>query len=217
MADKKEAPKDNGPVVEVGFIILVLIFLWVIWSTILNYLLVSRFGSYSTMWAAIIAWFIKYIYPVCILLGIVATILAIMSMVRNMSKLKDLKEAEDKIFGSDPDGVEVKEIVTPLNPKWEKAMSHLNSTNASEWRLAIIEADIMLDDMLRAQGHHGDSIGEMLKGIEKSDMLTLDYAWEAHKIRNEVVHSGSTYELSEREAKRVMSLFEAVFREFKMI
>lgn len=217
MADKKEAPKDNGPVVEVGFIILVLIFLWVIWSTILNYLLVSRFGSYSTMWAAILAWFIKYIYPFCILLGIVATILAIMSMVRNMSKLKDLKEAEDKIFGSDPDGVEVKEIVTPLNPKWEKAMSHLNSTNASEWRLAIIEADIMLDDMLRAQGHHGDSIGEMLKGIEKSDMLTLDYAWEAHKIRNEVVHSGSTYELNEREAKRVMSLFEAVFREFKMI
>lgn len=217
MADKKEGPKDNGPVVEVGFIILVLIFLWVIWSTILNYFLVSRFGSYGTIWAVMVAWFIKYIYPIIILLGIVSTILAIMSMVRNVSKLKDLKEAEKKVFGSDPDGTEVKEIIAPLNPKWEKAMSHLNSTNASEWRLAIIEADIMLDDMLRAQGHHGDSIGEMLKGIEKSDMLTLDYAWEAHKIRNEVVHSGSTYELSEREAKRVMSLFEAVFREFKMI
>ncbi|HRH25580.1 MAG TPA: hypothetical protein PLD99_01335, partial [Parcubacteria group bacterium] len=216
MADKKEAPKTD-PVVEVGFIILVLIFLWVIWSTILNYLLVSRFGSYSTMWEAVATWFIRYIYPIIILLGLVATILAIMSMVRNMSKLKALKEAEKKIFGSDPDGVLVKEVVAPLNPKWEKAMSHLNSTNASEWRLAIIEADIMLDDMLRAQGHHGDSIGEMLKGIERSDMLTLDFAWEAHKIRNEVVHSGSTYELNEREARRVMSLFEAVFREFKMI
>lgn len=217
MPPKKEAPKTNGPVVEIGFIIIVLIFLWAIWSNILNFLLVSRFGSYRAMWQAILNWFLKYIYPSLIVLGTVLTIFAIVGIFRTFQKLKALNKAEEEIYGSSVVGAVDIEDVKPKNDKWQKAIAHLSSTNSSEWRLAIIEADIMLDEMLRAQGHHGDSIGEMLKGIEKSDMLTLDAAWEAHRIRNEVVHSGSEYDLNEREAKRVMSLYEAVFREFKMI
>ena len=75
----------------------------------------------------------------------------------------------------------------------------------------------MLDELLRAQGYHGDSVGEMLKGVEKSDMLTLDNAWDAHKVRNQIAHAGSDYLLNERDAKRIITLFESVFKEFKII
>jgi deoxyadenosine/deoxycytidine kinase len=83
--------------------------------------------------------------------------------------------------------------------------------------VAIIEADIMLDEMLTALGYLGDGVGEKLKTVEPSNILTLDAAWEAHKVRNRIAHSGKDFELNQRETKRVVGLFESVFREFGMI
>lgn len=105
----------------------------------------------------------------------------------------------------------------PRNPKWEKVQAHINSENAGDWRLAILEADIMLDELLDAMKYRGESIGEKLKKIETSDFTTLQLAWEAHKIRNQVAHEGSEFLLSEPEARRVVKLYEAVFKEFQYI
>ena len=105
----------------------------------------------------------------------------------------------------------------PRNMKWEKVLEHISSPNPPEWRLAILEADILLDELLDALHYRGESMGEKLKKIEKSDFTTLDLAWEAHKIRNQVAHEGSEFLLSEREAKRVVSLYEEVFKEFRYI
>ena len=109
------------------------------------------------------------------------------------------------------------EETRPKNAKWEKVLEHMLSPNAGDWRLAILEADIMLDELLDALHYRGDSMGDKLKKIEKSDFTTLDLAWEAHKIRNKVAHEGSEFLLSEREAKRVISLYEEIFREFRYI
>lgn len=104
-----------------------------------------------------------------------------------------------------------------VNKKWEKVLMHANSNNPSDWRLAIIEADIMLDELLDVQNYHGDTIGDKLKSIEKSDFLTLDEAWEAHKVRNAVAHEGSDFILTDRETRRVIGLYKKVFEEFKFI
>lgn len=104
-----------------------------------------------------------------------------------------------------------------VNPKWEKVLEHLNSPNASDWRLAILEADIMLAEILDKMGYHGTTIGDKLKSIEPSDFDTLDEAWEAHKIRNAIAHEGSDFTLNKPEAERVIRLFKKVFEEFKFI
>ncbi len=96
---------------------------------------------------------------------------------------------------------------------WNKIMGNLNSTNPSDWKLAILEADTILDSIIQKMGYRGDNLGERLKSIEPSDFDTLNDAWEAHKIRNTIAHEAG-YELTQREAKRVLKLFENVFREF---
>ncbi len=103
------------------------------------------------------------------------------------------------------------------NPKWKKVTEHIETENPSDWRLAILEADIMLGEMLESMGYHGETIGDKLKQIEKSDFLTLDSAWEAHKIRNLIAHEGSKFTLSRRESRRVIGLYRDIFREFRMI
>lgn len=103
------------------------------------------------------------------------------------------------------------------DPRWLEIMRHIESYNPSDWRVAILEADILLFDMLSQMGYTGTSIGEMLKQVEPQNFLTLDDAWKAHKIRNTIAHEGSSYELSREEAERAIRLYQNVFNEFYFI
>ena len=105
----------------------------------------------------------------------------------------------------------------PEQKRFERAQMHLESDKESDWRLAILEADIMLDEMITNLGYRGDSLGEKLKAVEKSDFTTIGQAWEAHVIRNRIAHEGAAFPLTLREAKRVIGLYEEVFKEFQYI
>ncbi len=105
----------------------------------------------------------------------------------------------------------------PVNPRWEKALQDLFSPSAGDWKLAIIEADAMLDSLLDQLGYHGENLGEKLKSVDKEKFQSLSNAWEAHIVRNRIAHEGSLFELSAHEAKRVIALYEVIFREFGYI
>lgn len=101
--------------------------------------------------------------------------------------------------------------------RFEVVEKHMMSDNPAEWRLAIIEADMLLEEMVKKMGYEGTTLGEMLKNIESSDFTTLNDAWGAHKIRNQIAHQGSSFLLTKREAKKVIQMYEKVFREFDVI
>ncbi len=103
------------------------------------------------------------------------------------------------------------------NDRWQTVLDHVHSTNSSDWRLAIIEADNILDEMMTRMGYRGDNLGEKLKSVEASDFDTLQEAWEAHKVRNKIAHEGLNFQIDHREAKRVIAQFEKVFKEFEFI
>ena len=103
------------------------------------------------------------------------------------------------------------------NRKWERVLVHIDSHNESDWKLAILEADIMLDELLAKSGYHGLTLSEKLKQVDRSDFTTIDLAWEGHKVRNMIAHEGSEYQIAHREAERIIKLYEKVFLEFKYI
>lgn len=103
------------------------------------------------------------------------------------------------------------------HPRWAGVIAHASSLNQPEWRLAILEADTMLAELLDRLGYKGLSIGEQLKSANPERFKTLQDAWEAHKVRNQIAHEGSAFSLSERETKRVIGLYERTFREFDFI
>jgi len=105
----------------------------------------------------------------------------------------------------------------PVASKWQEILNKAASTNENDWRLAIIEADIILDTLLERLNLPGSTIGDKLKVVEPSDFLTLDQAWEAHKARNNIAHQGSDFLLNDREVRRIISLYEQVFKEFHLI
>ncbi|MEK7589961.1 MAG: hypothetical protein AAB475_01780 [Patescibacteria group bacterium] len=118
---------------------------------------------------------------------------------------------------------EMDEIIIPKGTedikrkKWNRLVDLASSENESDWRLAILEADTMLDDMVDIMGYKGEGLGEKLKQIERSDFNTLDKAWDAHKVRNNIAHAGSDHVLTKREVRRVIDLYKQVFEEFEFI
>src|SRR3989344_7783116 len=88
-----------------------------------------------------------------------------------------------------------------LGSKWGEIQNHLNSMKEAEWKFAVIEADSLVDSILKVGGYPGDTMGDRLKNIDKTQIVTLDGLWEAHKIRNRLAHDVS-YFLRYGEAKR---------------
>jgi hypothetical protein len=217
-------PKKEKPAVftkehfneTIGFLIF-LILLGALWSQFSGQ--AENLAAYGSIWDAIVAFCLR-IWRVLRVLAAFIIGLSVWWAVYSRVKLHNLAKAEQEIYGSEVPAALGAETAKPLaekNDKWVRVIEHLNSTNPSDWRLAIIEADVMLDELLTANRYHGDSVGEKLKSVEPGDMKTLDAAWEAHKVRNRIAHSGSDFELTEREAKRVIALFESVFKEYQII
>lgn len=101
--------------------------------------------------------------------------------------------------------------------RWRRVLEQVASDNEHSWRLAILEADIMLSELLDVLGYRGETMADKMKKVERGDFNTIDLAWEAHKIRNSIAHEGAEHVLSGREARRVIGLYEQIFREFKFI
>ena len=103
------------------------------------------------------------------------------------------------------------------NSRWTYIRQLIESPQESDWRNAIIEADIMLDEMLNKLGYQGDSVGDKLKTANPAHFQTLQDAWDAHRVRNEIAHQGSAYQLSPQVAYRTIGHYENVFLEFNEI
>lgn len=150
--------------------------------------------------------------------GLASTIISLLlgvGIVYSLLRLSQVRRVEMERLAQIPAdfGAEEKE----RSPEWVKIHDLISSENPNDWKQAILAADSMLDKMVARMGYHGDNLGERLKSIEKSDFLTLESAWEAHKVRNTIAHEGSDFILTQREARRIIGLFEKVFDEFQLI
>ena len=58
---------------------------------------------------------------------------------------------------------------------------------------------------------------EKLKMANQDNFPSLTNAWEVHTIRNKIAHEGLSFELSQHEAKRIIALYEQIFRQYGFI
>jgi hypothetical protein len=120
-----------------------------------------------------------------------------------------LEEKEEVLY----DRVYQKDVVkngSKKNQKWENIIALVASENPNDWKVAVMDADNLLEEALEENKFYGDTIGERLK---KGDFKTIQSAWDGHRVRNQIAHDTS-YELTKREAKSAITSFGKVFGEF---
>ena len=163
--------------------------------------------------------FFKFIIGLTIGLSIPLSLVFIIGIIIAVERLKKIRIAEENIYYSNAElaYTEPTKVDIALAHRWEGVLAKIETENESDWRSAIIEADIMLGELLTKMGYRGQGIGEQLQRAVKGDFKTLDKAWEAHKVRNEIAHQGSASPLTKDETRRVIYLYREVFEEFYYI
>lgn len=102
--------------------------------------------------------------------------------------------------------------VSAFDNRWSEIKKHANSFIESDWKLAVIEADKFVDNALKTGGYPGESMGERLMLIQPGQLLSLQTLWDAHKLRNLLVHSPN-YQMTHRQAIVAVEALEETLRE----
>lgn len=104
-----------------------------------------------------------------------------------------------------------------LKQSWDEIEKKLENESERDWKLAIIEADNLLDTILRKKGVPGETIKERLNAL-KNQNFKIDYneIWQAHKIRNELVHNAN-FNLTKKDAVTAFKKYKKALEDLETI
>jgi hypothetical protein len=182
---------------------------------ILTPIIQTLFNSDATSFisvAAIVS-FLGTIWTIYAILAYIAAIFFLYIYVYASLGIGKILEQEALILKSHEDAFRSKDEIQSQSARMAIIRERISSEHPDDWKLAIIEADIILDQTLKQQGYAGTSLGERLRSITTSELPSLNDAWQAHKIRNFIAHNGHEYVLTQRDAQEAIVRYERVFRD----
>ncbi|MFA6160362.1 MAG: hypothetical protein WC678_04745 [Parcubacteria group bacterium] len=94
-----------------------------------------------------------------------------------------------------------------LRKKWNKIREGIKSSEEDNWKIAIIEADEIIDDLIRRMGYAGENMGERLAEINPGQIENIEELKKAHETRNQIIHD-EAFELTKEQAEETIRYFE---------
>lgn len=98
-----------------------------------------------------------------------------------------------------------------LNPavvrrRWQKVLRFLKSGGVHEWKMAIVEADDLVKDILEVTGYEGGYLSDQITQFPPVWKEDGEKLADAHAVRMAVVKD-ATYILTEEETRRVLTIY----------
>lgn len=119
------------------------------------------------------------------------------------------------LYGMDlPPEITTKKI--KMKARWDKIKRRLESGNEAEYKVAIIEADSAIDDLIRRMGYKGENMMERIKNIPSGQLDRLEEIKEAHEIRNRIIHE-EKFKVSRKAAEEALAKYEHFLRHFEVL
>ena len=99
---------------------------------------------------------------------------------------------------------------------WREVQKHFFAGTDGELKAAIIEADNMMDEVLRTAGFRGQTLGDRLKQITSAQLENIDQIWEAHKLRNRIAHE-TDFKMNRDLAERALAIYQKTFKDLELL
>jgi len=93
--------------------------------------------------------------------------------------------------------------------EWRNIQHLARSNNEASLQLAVMQADKLLDHVLKSMTMPGSTLGERLK-VACVKYPELKDVWWAHKVRNSIVHEPASH--SVRKLQQALNEFEKAFK-----
>ena len=99
---------------------------------------------------------------------------------------------------------------------WKQIVRKMRSVNPVDWKLAVMEADRIFDDMIRAAGYRAVAADDRYKQITPEFVANFDDIQAVHKIRNRCAQEPD-FAISKEEAVGVLRIYKKAFQEFGLL
>ncbi len=91
--------------------------------------------------------------------------------------------------------------------KWRKIIGRLEKKSEAEAKLAILEADSLLNEVLKKSGYPGETLAEKLEKLTSATLPNLEELKKARLVRDNIV-SDPTYKLDLAKAREILKVYE---------
>ncbi|MBU2539912.1 hypothetical protein KJ786_02025 [Patescibacteria group bacterium] len=91
--------------------------------------------------------------------------------------------------------------------RWNKIKKRVKTGVEYEYKLALMEAEELFNDVLKDKGFEGKNFEERVQNVGKIQLPNSEEILEAHGIRNLVAHDPN-YKLSGGEINKILEIYE---------
>lgn len=108
------------------------------------------------------------------------------------------------------------EKMDKITEEWQKITQDFQRGDDANLKLAIIEADKLLDDILKKANFQGADMGERLENINSAQISCIDDIWRAHRVRNKIAHE-QNFTIKHDEAEILIKIYEKALGELQVL
>jgi hypothetical protein len=101
-------------------------------------------------------------------------------------------------------------------PKWKKIEKRLEGEVEADFKLAVIEADELLNKVMDEIGYKGRDLAEKLEKVTEEMISNLRELKEARKVRDDIIED-PTYRLTKEEARKILKVYEKSLRDLQAL
>lgn len=98
-----------------------------------------------------------------------------------------------------------------MQKRWDEVGERMRTGNVSQFKVAILEADSIVDDILSKIGYPGGNMTERLSQLRPGQLDYQEELLEAHQTRNKIVHD-ENFVIDERLAQETIDVYEKFLR-----
>lgn len=99
---------------------------------------------------------------------------------------------------------------------WKQIKEHIASSDPEEWKKAILEADKILNEILKMSGYLGHRLEDKLVLITTAQLANVEQVKQAHQITHKI-HDDPGYDLAFEDALAVLKIYKEAFRDLRLI
>ena len=99
---------------------------------------------------------------------------------------------------------------------WRLVKKNIRSNKEGDWKKAVLEADKILNDILKTSGYPGKSIDERLEKVNPTQLSNIEEIRQIHKLRHRIVFEPDL-SISKTEAEVAIDIYQKALVELKLI
>lgn len=100
--------------------------------------------------------------------------------------------------------------------KWQEILSRMEMPEESARKMAIVEADILVDGVLKTIGYSGETLSEKIEKITSAQLKTISDLQKAHNVRKNILYDPD-FNITPEAAKETIERYGKVLKEIDVL